>query len=629
MGQLIWALSAKDFCCFENVRISLADRGLVWLGGLNKDSDGAVSNGSGKTTLFKALSWGLYGKTVDEDEGDGVIRDGAKKAEVTVELEGGWKIVRSRHKASPKLQLIQPDGNPFKASRTALQERIDAMLGMSWETFRNTVLYGQRDHKRFLSADDRTRKALLHRMLKTEKLGVCHEVAKERAKELRYKRSEHEAAKASAEAILREYDIEEIEERRDSWEVERRARARDFKARAQAHIRAAKRLKSTKVDDRPLQEELEKAELAKKNLPEAQKRVAEAEARRKKAERQMIEARSEARAHATNISRLEKHLGKLDESEECPVCSSPLDAGRARDHIEALRSELLEEEGEKASCERMEADFHKEELDAEREYTDWKRVEERARKSALSVERIRHELAELNNDKAEIKTEKRQAEELINLARATMKEVNPHDAELSRAKKRVAVAEANRDEAADAMEEIDGELAHVKFWVSGFSPSGLPSFILDAVMPELTSRANHYLETLADGDITMEFSTQRELKSVAGEFRDQIDVRWVIEGTEGHAPSGGQWKKMELATDFALMDLVASKEDVHPDLLLLDECLDGLDAEGRNRVGKLLHDMRSARRSIFVVSHEPSMGEVFERSVTVIKQGGIARLEES
>jgi DNA repair exonuclease SbcCD ATPase subunit len=171
-------------------------------------------------------------------------------------------------------------------------------------------------------------------------------------------------------------------------------------------------------------------------------------------------------------------------------------------------------------------------------------------------------------------------------------------------------------------------MAYTQFWVRGYSPQGLPSFVLDAVMPFLTDRTNEYLETLADGDITMSVSTQRELKSQKGEVRDEINIEWTIEGNEGVSKSGGQRTRMNLAMDIALMDLAATREGIQLDLMMIDEALDGLDKEGTARVLKLLQKLRKRRGSIFVISHSDDMSEMFEHGLVVVREGGESRVED-
>ncbi len=157
----------------------------------------------------------------------------------------------------------------------------------------------------------------------------------------------------------------------------------------------------------------------------------------------------------------------------------------------------------------------------------------------------------------------------------------------------------------------------------------MPSYVLDGVMKHITDRANYYLDILSDGDIIIEFKTQRELKSSKGDFRDEIDIRWTVEGIEGYSPSGGQQRKIEIATDLALMDLAEAHEGTKPSLFIADEILDGLDSEGVDRVLLLLQKLRSRRETIFVISHQPSMGEIFEKSFHVVKDEGISTLVTS
>jgi DNA repair exonuclease SbcCD ATPase subunit len=212
--------------------------------------------------------------------------------------------------------------------------------------------------------------------------------------------------------------------------------------------------------------------------------------------------------------------------------------------------------------------------------------------------------------------------------KAIKAEVNPYTEQLAASK---AALKQFQDQLAVLSEQqavMLEEQAHIEFWVRGFSNQGLPSYVLDSVMPFITTRTNHYLNTLADGDIVMRFDTQRILKSKKDELRDEIDISWEIEGIDDNPPpSGGQFKKMEIATDLSLMDLVASREGKHLDILMMDEVLDGLDDEGRQRVLQLLHALRSRRGTIFVISHEVDMAEIFEKSIVVTKEGGTSTLE--
>lgn len=161
------------------------------------------------------------------------------------------------------------------------------------------------------------------------------------------------------------------------------------------------------------------------------------------------------------------------------------------------------------------------------------------------------------------------------------------------------------------------EMAHLEFWIKGFGNQGLTSFLLDTVLGELTEAANGYLGILADGDITIRFDTQSALKS--GALRDRFRIEVDIEGAGNVAASGGQWKKIEIACGLALMDLVARRERAAINILLLDECLDGLDSAGQGRIIDLLMHLRTKRGAIFVITHSAVLPDIFERVVIVRK----------
>ena len=95
----------------------------------------------------------------------------------------------------------------------------------------------------------------------------------------------------------------------------------------------------------------------------------------------------------------------------------------------------------------------------------------------------------------------------------------------------------------------------------------------------------------------------------------------------GVAKSGGQRTKMNLGMDMSLMDLAASREGIQLDMLLIDEALDGLDRPGTARVLKLLQKMRSRRGTIFVISHNDDMVDMFEKGIRVIREDGVSRVE--
>jgi DNA repair exonuclease SbcCD ATPase subunit len=243
------------------------------------------------------------------------------------------------------------------------------------------------------------------------------------------------------------------------------------------------------------------------------------------------------------------------------------------------------------------------------------------------MDELREALEAARSVKSEAQEWIEKAQRAVAEAKTIKTESNPHDEALETANKQVKAAIKESEGHEVRRIELEEQMAYTQFWVRGYSPQGLPSFLLDAVMPFLTDKANEYLEVLADGDITMSISTQRELKSQKDAVKDEIDIRWIIEGNEGVAKSGGQRTKMNLGMDMSLMDLAASREGIQLDMLLIDEALDGLDRPGTARVLKLLQKMRKRRGTIFVISHNDDMVDMFEKGICVVREDGVSRVE--
>lgn len=659
----------KDFCCFGEISLPLKNAGLVWVGGENKDSKAADNNGSGKSTIFKLITWTLFGQTIDGEKGDKIIRSGAKQAVGEVDLSDGsevWTIRRTRKKGSPLLEIIQPDGDTFKASKDEVQAKvIDMIGGLDFLAFKNTVLYGQNDASRFADSKtkDSDRKEMLHKILRTGILKFCHEWASKKRLSTKKEISSVETEKEKVVARMEEIDIDGLISKASSYDEEtkliveelteeveeKRARVEELERQLKEGVKedslkTKKKRKKLKSELDKLSKRLSKASEYKETIEKFKSDIVDLEKHKEHFDKKLNSRVEKIHAAASEIRVLEKQMKNLS-SERCPVCTTSLGSGKAKKHIEHLKRDLaLWEKRLLTRTEKRDGIVSKiskialaiERLEEAVDEADTKY--KNALMAGTRAELVRAEITEIDTEAEREKAKKQKLKDEIERIASDSKKLKKKIEETLKRKNpfrdMVLSAENKKKEYKKELERLSGkvkefsdDLSHIEFWVKGFSNQGLPSYIMDAVMPFLTSRANHYLETLSDGDIKMEFATQREMKSTKGAYRDEIDINWTIEGVDGtYPPSGGQMKKMEIATDFALMDLVASREGGSVDLLALDEVLDGLDAEGRQRVVQLLKDIRAERGSIFVISHDPDVAEIFEKAIIVTKEEGCSAL---
>lgn len=590
-------LGLIDFGPYREAELPLANQGLVLIKADNRDSTAADSNGSGKSHLFKALAWCLFGDTLEGDKTDEVVRKGAKVAQVEVEFTDGahvYTVVRTRNKSTGNVALLQDDVDISGIVAKDTQTKILSLIGLDFVTFTNTVLYGQGDVNHF--ADPKTkdpeRKAIMKKILRMEVLDGALAAIKTK---LAVAQSQRNALQSS---------IPVLEAKRDACDSDSHAeRIKELVARRGVLAKSVARKARFQAMAEEIKELLVGYDSRKRDINTHKESV-------RRIESKAAFERVHAAGIRQSIEKCQKQIA-LFKGGKCPTCSTPASGEHIQAELARVRAEMDADEVEFAEKGKAEAGFRKE-----------------AETLKESIRESEKELAD------EGEWRKRQSDVTSTLGGIARDEaaLKTLDADVIKAKTAVAKAKEQRESFEAEIEEVrtetttlDEEIRHLEFWQRGFGNQGMPSFVMDSIVPSLNDRTNQFLRVLSDGDITVDFDTVSLLKS--GESRDKFSITPTVEGMVGTRPSTGQQKKINIAADVALMTILADRERSGIDMLLLDEVLDGLDKSGKSRVIDLLLELRRTRSSIFVVSHDEGLEAIFEKTITVVKEGGIARLE--
>lgn len=585
-----WSLN--DFGVISSATIDLENHGgMMSLIGRNNDSDSAQSNGSGKSTIFNGLYWILYGDTLDKRPKTAIVRERAKGCSGIVEFEN-LKVERSRGKSNALNVWI--DGAEVAGTAQEKQHRIESELGLDSVSFRNTVLYGQRDAGRFISplVKDTEKKRILSLLLGHEKYEVARERAKEKLKELSKLKAEYEEKISRLSFELESKRKEELSAKDALSETKLPERCcldlSELKTQLDTTMSKFSELKeehSLAFDDYQ----------AVKNKHEAEEK--------EKSERRLNQI-SELKAKLSSIK------NRADEiTEEKPVVCENCghtnnDKSKKAEKLDSLRSQYK---------------VLKLELDT------LQKIKPAKEPTTIAKQKFRVDLLSQELDKAklfisslqgDIKSAEKE-EELVSMMKEQVE--SQRKVQKDRIKKIALEIDRKKEELTcfdNELKSVKEEIPYYDYWVFAYGPKGIPSMQLDSAVSYLTKKTNEFLQVLTDGDISLDFKTQNEKGS------ESLTINWMVEGAENKQPSGGQWRKIEIAVDLALAFLAEETSGKSVNLLCLDECLDGLDDPGKQRVCDLLYSIRDKRQNIIVVSHDEKVRELFEKQIIVTKKGG-------
>lgn len=661
-------IRCKDLLLFSEIDRSLEDLGLIFVFGRNEDTDGAQSNGSGKSSLAKAIAWIVYGEAIDGEQPDGFIRSGCPKGwgEVDLDVDGKqWTIRRSRTRGTTNLCLLSPAGDPVIGKKREIQEQIERLMGMSFRAWRTICCHASAaSDPNYFSApwcSDATRKEILHACLGTGSFEPCVDEVKRRKQAIDELASSASVKLAACRARLSDIDVAAERRRCDRWEADKSKRIADLTVKL-ARIESA-----PPPDFTPLEAEVRRREAA---MPEAERDEQAAREALDEASSSLAEARGEAASCEAAADRIASQRASREAREArvaiskataqheraasdlaglsgdaCPTCGSALAEGAAHVHVvelqarevmtrDALRSAKLHARQTEERAAKLEALVAAADSAAKVVVRGEKR--EAAKKLALSeasrttvaaqreASKAREALAVARESASAEEAKRAEARSIAKRLREVQAERCPHASSLANAVEREGFLRSEESSLIADLADLAAEGSLVGFWSHGFSPQGLPSMLLDGAMAPLTERANHWLATLTDGDISGTITTQKELKS--GESRDRIALEWTIEGLQGVTPSDAQRTKIRIACDLSLMDL-AEARGIRSDLAVFDEVLDGCDDVGTQRMLQLLAAVRERRSTVLVISHEAGMSEDFEGGLCVVKSGGSSRVE--
>lgn len=610
-----------------HIELQLDGRGVTLIEGRNLTDPSLTSNGTAKSSILGSIFYAIYGRFPAKDgvKSDDIInRKVGKKAKVVLEFEKNgkeYKIERSRKPNHVYFFCGEDDLTTNSASNT--DKLIKNTIGISEQLFLNAVLFDSINSKRFAIMNDKERKEMFTEVLSLDLYSKALELAKEDLK----------TVEAEIERI-KQVDLP-TSERNISFYIQQQEQQRTHRQALQEKVESAKNtvvarkqelenLLQSGVHERiqQLEKELQES-MYSPNIPNSQEEY-QAYSQKEKEVSILTEQLSRVKQ---DVQGLLNKKEQYEQSNLCPECGSEMD----KEHRESEIAKILDKCGEYLP-KAQELQRHISESQAQlpelwQAYTEAQKVQEQAQQE---VNNKAQNVQRLNTELSTERSKQSQAEYNIQLAENTYNTLNEQlNTPITDFDSLIKQEQTMLDETKEMLLQRVDKQTHLKNAVLAYSDKGVKSHLIDQAVPFLNEKINQYLGTLTGSTINAVISTQKELTT--GDKSDKIDL--VVDNKAGAgsygALSAGEKRRVDIAISLALQDLVMGKSDLQINTLYYDEVFENLDEVGCENTIELLKARTDLASSIYVITHNEKLKSLFNNVITVIKEDGFSRIEES
>lgn len=609
--------------------ISLKGRGLILVTGYSEDE--GSSNGAGKSSLAnKGVLWTMYGRTAGGLKADAAINiHGKSTCTGKLEFEGVGGEFRITRKRPTKLLLEKKSGKKWihveAHTSKATQKLIDAALGMDYDTFTQTSVFGQGRKVQYPELSAVEKKSVLEGILPMQQAEAWADLSQAEAQKL-----EPGLDKTLMEVNSLGASVRAMERFREQIEGDlARFDARNIEeiAKFTAELLAAKERSIPKF---------KRAALLKEGIDENfDEDAARSERAEKEIDLQAIivlnNANSDAQAkalHSTKTWRAARETAlaqqkSLTRQISCPTCERDFDestVGAINARVEDLRVKETE-----ALANHEQATTAWKYYNAERETLANKEADLRSEIKLLTEMSLRkaNYINAIKTIEFEEKNYTQGAQSRLDAAKSA---VNPHIEILERHNNELAVEVCSLGEAKTAHTALEDEHSHLRHWGRIYGKD-LKLKLFETACPFLDSRAEHHLAKLNNSQIKVKFTSIRRLAS--GDFKEEFgtEVTSSTGGASYESLSGGEQQIVSFACALALSDLAARTASSQSSFLILDEPFGELSPKNAESVVNYLsRDVGKTYDTIFLISNEESLSGLVPNRIKVVKKGGISNV---
>lgn len=568
------------------------------------------TNGVGKSSIPLIIEEALYNKnSKGVKKADLANRYGSDSYKIYLELqknEDEYNIEVTRKGATVKVRLLKngEDISSHTATNTfkTIQEDI---LGIDFKTFSQLVYQNTNSSLQFLTATDTVRKKFLIDLLGLEDYVELFDVFKDAVKELS---SESTQLNGSLDTITTWLKNNKLEEGIEILSIQELPEV-PVEYENEANELKNKLTNITNTNKKIRQNNQFKSLLSQIDITSINSIAATELLSTENVQNELGQATAALNAAQKVITKMESLSGV------CPTCTQDIDQEKNVEIIQ-LNQDIVTENKLKIAVLKEEllsidknnkAYQHK--IQKQKEFEDLLRSIDRTMPSEYLDEN------ELQKELAVVSAKIEGISKSIKVIAAENQKAEKHNTRIQIILEQTNKFKEDLEKTTSKLGTIQEKLASLEVLKKAFSTNGLLAYKIENLVKELEELTNNYLAELSDGRFTIQFVINSDKLNV--EITDNGNVVDIL------ALSSGELARVNTATLLAIRKLMSSISKTKINILFLDEVINVLDEQGREKLVEVL--IKEEDLNTYLVSH--GWTHPLLNKIDVIKKNNVSFLE--
>ena len=562
-------------------------------------------NGYGKSSIALILEEVLYNKNSKGIKKADILNRNSKTKTYSIELEfykdDTHYLIKTNRGTSQTVKLYENGVDISSHTATATYSTIQSLIVYDHKTFSQIVYQSSASSLEFLTATDGNRKKFLIDLFNLTKYVEIGEIFKDIAKDLNTKlisintkiKSAEDWIKKYSDTTLTELPIQEVPEQpRDLIET-----ISNIKEQVSTIDNTNKKILQNKK-----YKELLDSLVLDFSVPEPKNDA--------------TALRSKQAVLNKTITDETKFINKLKNlSGQCPTCLQSIDKKNLNELIQnhQIILDIADQELTQVDIALAEWFFEDQKWKEERQ-----KIEEYERYANLFDSSLQQELLSKEDLEQKITELEQRIKEITNKINIIISQNNTamaNNAKIEVIKNQLVEMEDSLIIDRAELDKLNKRNNLLQILIKTFSPTGLVAYKIECLIKDLESLTNEYLAELSSGRFQLSFKISSDkLNVIISDNGKDIEI---------YALSSGEKARVNAAALLGIRKLMQSLSNSRINLLILDETIENLDLEGKEKLVEVL--LNEEFLNTFIISH--SFSHPLLERIYINKTNNISRIE--